>query len=63
MTKVPKENFPQNVMKEYDLMLVSDGVYATRKDENWESGDIRVTFTMVDPEMLTKEYTAVGKLS
>ena len=60
---IPAYETPQDAGKEYGLKLVGDGVYASRSDGNWEIGDMRITYEVIDPKVMEGEFTAVGKLS
>lgn len=54
---------PENAGAAYGLKYLGDGVYASKDNENWEVGDLRVSYRVADPEILAREYTAVGVLN
>ena len=54
---------PENAGAAYGLKYLGDGVYASKDTENWEVGDLRVSYRVADPEILAREYTAVGVLN
>ncbi len=60
---VPAYDTPEDGGKKYGLKLVGKGVYASGKDGHPKLGDLRMTCQVVDPRILKKEFTAVGKLS
>ena len=61
MVKIPMEDMPVQSGKQFGLQLVSDGTYSNGDEDKPQIGDIRVTFRIVDPEVLAHGFTAVGK--
>lgn len=60
---IPAYETPEDAGEGYGLKLVGDGVYASRSDGDWEIGDMRITYEVIDPKILEGEFTAAGKLS
>ena len=60
---VPAFRDPEDAGEPYGLKHVGEGVYATREGDDYKIGDMVVTCRVVNPKMLDREYTAVGKLS
>lgn len=63
MIDVPMEYLPKESGSGYGLERIGDGIYTNGDPDEPQIGDLRVTFRMVDPEMLGQSNTAVGKLS
>ena len=61
--RVAAYNTPKDAGADYGLYLIDSGVYASKGGDNWEIGDMVVTYRVVDPTVLEGEFTAIGKLT
>ena len=60
---IPATKTPVDAGAPFGLVLTDPGVYASRTDESWKVGDLKVTYRMVDPKVLEGEFTAIGTLN
>ncbi len=59
---VPAYNDPDEAGTPYGLLHVGKGMYSTKKGNDWEIGDLMVEYSVIDPEILQEEFTAIGQL-
>lgn len=54
---------PEDAGAEYGLTFVGDGTYVSRTEGDWQIGDLKVSYRVVEQDILADEFTAVGILS